>query len=337
MTSRTELLSALKRAGLPHAELRSGTGWLVMVPGLAARILGAGIGEENALWVAPEFSERGWANGGNAGGQRTWLAPELGPGGFFGPDVGHWRVPPELDPGAYAPVPATEGWHAWRTRLLARAADGKQYPVAVTREVRIDDPQSAAPIPVLRIRFRHAVENIGATPIDKRVGLWCIAQVPSDHAAAILIPLRGGIRSDGIRPYFEELPPGALRITRGLAYLRAQGGTRYKVGAPPAVAAGGIAFIGRSRLGPGRVLVCLQFPVDPTGAPGPGDAVQAYNDPGLGALAFSEIEAHAPAMALGPGERQEFEIVMTVAVGADELIRKTTRRELGAEVMIGNL
>jgi hypothetical protein len=94
--------------------------------------------------------------------------------------------------------------------------------------------------------------------------------------------------------------------------------------------------------------VGFQFPVDPDGVyldrppaaigeHGPGDAVQAYNDPGLGALAFSEIEAHAPAMALGPGERQEFEIVMTVAIGAAETIRETAQRELGAEVMVENL
>ena len=47
------------------------------------RILGAGIGEENALWTARSFSTRGWSDGGYAGGARTWIAPEEGPYGFF--------------------------------------------------------------------------------------------------------------------------------------------------------------------------------------------------------------------------------------------------------------
>ena len=40
--------------------------------------------------------------------------------------------------------------------------------------------------------------------------------------------------------------------------------------------------------------------------------MQAYNDSGTGAMAFAEIEAHAPAVTLAPGERQVFDVVLRV-------------------------
>lgn len=72
----------------------------------------------------------------------------------------------------------------------------------------------------------------------------------------------------------------------------------------------------------------MSFPIDPSQtyvdrpsfpassrAADNGDAVQAYNDPATGELSFSEIEAHAPAATLGPGESQSQEIEITVAAG----------------------
>ena len=59
-------------------------GWALVVPKLAARVLGAGLGERNAFWVSPALERCLEGLDWNAGGQRTWLAPELGPRGFFG-------------------------------------------------------------------------------------------------------------------------------------------------------------------------------------------------------------------------------------------------------------
>ena len=328
MTTRSDLLRGLAKAGLAHTELRMGSSWLVVVPGLAARILGAGMDEENALWVAPKLVAAPWAEGGNAGGMRTWLAPELGPKGFFGPDVAGWQVPPALDPGAYSPTlpaDAKPGWHAWRTSLTADAADDGKYPISITRSVQLDHTTTNADDPSLRFRFRHELSNEGSTVIGRRVGLWLIAQVPSAREGVITIGLRDGAATDHVRPYFTELPMGALLMERGVACLRALGGTKYKIGVRAAAATGSIDFEGPARLGSGRMHISLRFPVDPAGtyldrpysplavgSAGPGDAVQAYNDPGTGAMAFSEIEVHAPAYSLEPGQCQCFEIEVTV-------------------------
>ena len=111
---------------------------MVVAPSLAARIIGAGVGDENLLWTAGRFSTRGWADGGNAGGARTWIAPEGGPRGFFfGPDGASWDVPPEIDPGAYTPCPVDDGWLSFRNELTARAADGARFPIAITRSLKL--------------------------------------------------------------------------------------------------------------------------------------------------------------------------------------------------------
>ena len=53
MGTRRELLRELDRQGLEAVVEASGEGWTITAPALGARILGAGIGGENALWVAP--------------------------------------------------------------------------------------------------------------------------------------------------------------------------------------------------------------------------------------------------------------------------------------------
>lgn len=330
MATRTELRAALDREGFAFVQLEEGCAWLIVVPRLGARILGAGLGEENALWVAPGFSVRGWDEGGNAGGARTWIAPEIGPNGFFGSDAAHWHVPPELDPGGYLPVTAGgkgEGWHAWRTELLARAADGSAFPVAITRAVRLLASRGPGrPGDALCAELRHTLENTGHATIGGRIGLWCIVQVPSARRGFISIPLRRGVKGEFVRPYFTSLPRGVLRARRGTVHLRAQGGLRYKIGVNASAAEGTISFLGRSRTGRGRIRVSLECLVDPCGVyldrppaiegthevEGPGDAIQAYNGPGTGAMAFSEIEVQAPAVTLAPGERQVFDVMLRV-------------------------
>ena len=137
MKTRDDLLGMLRAAGIEHAEIRSGNGWMVIAPSLGARILGAGIGEENALWVPPRVSRGAWDAGGNAGGQRTWIAPESGSRGFFfAPDGAQWGVPAEIDPGNYTTASAEEGWLSWRSAFTARAAHGARFPVAITRSMQ---------------------------------------------------------------------------------------------------------------------------------------------------------------------------------------------------------
>jgi hypothetical protein len=313
---------------------------MIVAPALGARILGAGIGPENAFWVSPSVSTKGWDEGGNAGGQRTWIAPEAGPESFFfGPG---WSVPKELDPGDYHPHTAAPGWLSFRSAFTARAADGRQFPIAITRSMRLEAPSDAAR-GMLRVRFQHELANTGGSSLDNRVGLWSIIQLPCEEKGTILLRRTpdAGILP---RPYFTDLPPGVLRNASGVSLLEVGGDRKYKIGLPASGSAGVVAFLRRARVPDERagwILTAQRFAVEPAGtyldkpvnagipAAGNGDAAQAYNDPGTGEMAFCEIEAHAPAAALPPGGSQKVEIEIIVARADQPGMKQLLRWELG--------
>ena len=337
MQTREELESLLRESGISWRSAEDGDRWMVVVPALGARILGAGIGRENAFWVPPALTTKGWDAGGNAGGQRTWIAPEAGPGGFFF-SGGRWSVPAAIDPGDYRPQPAPRGWLCFRSAFTAQSADGQGFPIAITRRMKLEIPPKAAGN-LLRIRFQHELENTGAAAIQGRVGLWSIIQLPCEEKGTILLRRT---TADGIlpRPYFNDLPDGVLRGAGTVSLLGVGGGRKYKVGLPASDSAGVVAFLRRARVPaepPDWILTSQKFAVDPAGnyldmpapAAGNGDAVQAYNDPGTGEMAFCEIEAHAPAARLPPGGSQEVEIEIIVARADQPGMREILSRELG--------
>ena len=51
--TRSELVRLLEARSIAFETIESGQRWAIVAPPLAARILGAGIGEENAFWVSP--------------------------------------------------------------------------------------------------------------------------------------------------------------------------------------------------------------------------------------------------------------------------------------------
>jgi hypothetical protein len=258
---------------------------------------------------------------------------------FFGGDG--WTVPLALDPGDYRPHAAGPGWLSFRSAFTAEAADGQRFPVAITRRMRLERPPHAARN-VLRIRFQHELENTGASVITDRIGLWSIIQLPCEEKGTVLLGRAAGAR--GVpRPYFYDLPPGVLRNADTVSVLEVGGGRKFKVGLAAADSSGVVAFLRRARLpcGPEWMLTAQRFAVDAAGtyldkpvnagvpAPGNGDAVQAYNDPGIGDMAFCEIEAHAPAAAIAPGGSQEAEIEILAARADEPRMREILARELG--------
>ena len=187
--------------------------------------------------------------GGNAGGQRTWIAPEAGPCGFFFRG-GRWAVPPSLDPGDYRPSPAATGWMSFRSSLTAQAADGRQHPIAITRRMRLEAPPGAPD--ALRIRFQHELANTGASVIRNRIGLWSIIQLPCEERGIVLFRLTPGAAGAAAipRPYFTGLPPDVLRGAGTAPLLEVNGGRKHKVGIPASVSAGTVAFLRRTRRPP---------------------------------------------------------------------------------------
>jgi hypothetical protein len=336
--TRTDLLRLLDASRIDHESITAGSCWMVVAPALAARIMGAGIGEENAFWVPPVISRRGWDAGGNAGGQRTWIAPEGGPSGFFfSADGTRWSVAPELDPGDWRAAPAAPGWKRYHAGLTARAADRSTRKITLDREMTIGEASG-----VLRIQFRHTLGNAGSTLLARRIGLWSLIQLPCEQEGVIF-----AAGAPKLRPYFGTLPKMMDDDEGTVARLRVKGGTRYKAGMSPADFGGTIGFVRRARVPQaGRSLLTLtamRFAVDPAGAyvdkashvlpgaPANGDAAQVYCDSGTGDLAFCEIEAHAPAPMLAPGESQGQDIAIIIARIEEKDLPGFMADELGIE------
>jgi hypothetical protein len=361
MSTLGALLAHLESLGLASVQLSGDNGArAVVVPELGAKVLGAGLDDENLLWVPDEISPGGWC----VGGQRTWVAPELGPHGFFGQTEETWTVPSELDPGGYVlaagrraaggrgagPGAASEGRGpgaappasgrsscSCSSRMVLRRADGATFPLELRRQIALLPAPQSVSVPALRLRVRHSLANRGERTLQREVGLWGILQVPSERAGTILVPLRRGVgsalrgdrgtpRGDGStlpRPYFGELPADWLRRAPGVLALRALAGRRWKVGFSPAGVRGLLAVLRPSRQGPAWLLVVQKCAVETAGTyvdgpllepDAPGDVLQAYNHPDR-ALAFSELECHAPARVLPPGGRQTAAVEYLLAKG----------------------
>ncbi|MBN1837066.1 MAG: hypothetical protein JW820_14520 [Spirochaetales bacterium] len=367
------LTESLKVAGLSALVLQaSGGGRAVVCPELGAKLLGAGVDDENLLWVPQTLTPGQWC----VGGQRTWLAPELGPRGWFGAEESQWRVPPELDPGSYraldrraAPptaVPSAAaarsgGSCAFRAHMSLVRADASEVRVALERQISLLSGGSPGPVRSLTIRVRQTLVNRGGRRLGREAGLWAILQVPSERDGTILAPLRRkaplqsgtGSSLSPARLYFGQLPRGWLRGSAGLQgskpgllCVRALAGARYKLGLSAADTAGVVAFLRPSRVNRTLwTLVVQRCAVERAGhyldrppqeLEGPGDVLQCYNH-GDSALPFSELECHAPARVLAPRGRQRATVDYLFAKGPQNAVLAAAERAIGRTVDSGLL
>lgn len=320
MSTRARLQASLERHRLGYELLRTAAGaWAVVVPRLGARILGAGVGPRNALWVNPSLGVCLKGEDWNAGGQRTWLAPELGPHGLFGGSEREWRVPPALDPGDYRRIGAGEAGLRYRCRLELHPACGSPLRLSIERALELEDLRDVpGGVRGLRIRFEHALINETTRRLEAEVGLWSILQAPALSEAGVLLD------SSHWRLCYGELPAEAIQNAGGRTLLRVPPGRRFKIGLPGGGPEAALAYtrpVGRSGR---RLAVVLRTPAQPQGryvdrppdySGGPGDVLQVYNSPLAGSRAFCELECHAPAPVLAPGEGRGWPVEISIFEG----------------------
>jgi hypothetical protein len=301
VSTRAGLIRLLNASAVEHQLLETPAGgWALLVPALGARVLGAGLGERNAFWVSPALERCLEGKDWNAGGLRTWLAPELGPRGFFGREEGDWAVPPALDPGAYRLVKTRPAAALCRGECRISSADGTLYHLQIDRQVEIGD----LPGDAVRLSLRHCLRNLGPAAIGAGAGLWSILQLPCQPEGAMLLP------DLPYRPYFSAPPADWVSRQEGKLQLRTAPGRRWKIGQRP----GGpeALLVHRRMQADGQVEVAVRWPVfpealyldKPLAEPGPGDPLQAFNSPLDGREAFCELECHAPAVGLAPGQEE---------------------------------
>ncbi len=314
MRTRDEVEQALREIELSFHLLETDEGgWAILVPELGAKVLAAGVDEENVFWVSDRLEKGAWC----VGGQRTWLAPELGVKGFFGTGVEDWQVPPELDPGSYRRIETSAVDLAFRSDLTINRLDGLSISLGIVRSVRLETVQEGVFIPGIRIRINSRLINRMDRVLEEEVGLWSIVQAPADVTGTFLVPVNKTGPGESYRLYFGELPSGWLIETPTLLYLKARAGKWFKIGIPASAATGALGLWRPSRVDNNQILTILQTTVGaaaryidkpPLLEVDNGDVLQCYNSPDAKTLNFCELEAHTPAVRLLPGAEQTAEV-----------------------------
>ncbi|MDQ1436918.1 MAG: hypothetical protein QOK43_547 [Acidimicrobiaceae bacterium] len=262
------------------------------------RVLQATVAGHDAFWTNPDWDGAAW----NVGGDRLWLGPEQN---WFwttrhSHDPADSEVQAGLDPGQWSTVEDGPGYCGVAQRVRVRHLHRNQSAVFdVTRSFTILDLD--LPLFQQHVAYRTTASlSVDDGPDGELVSLWSLVQVP--NGGVLEFPHVG---PTDYRDYFEPVRPDHLGHADDGLTLRITGTSRHKIGLPPWVGNGRMAY-SRPVEG-GRLVVFRHFEAKPwlpycdrpQGVDaGAGDAVQAYNDGGQYG-GFGEVEHHSPAVVIG--------------------------------------
>jgi hypothetical protein len=324
----------VEAGGLPW-RLRHPRGGALVAPELGGRLLAVELDGRSCLWFHPDLIETGRAPDWNAGGQRTWIAPEHAPQSLF-ETGGSWRCPPSLDPGRFREAAAAGPDEVCLESAFTASPRGRPIRFRVWRRIQLERGDAA-----LTLRVDQAVAYEGAPGEDAAFGAWAILQVPAPGIARVeLVP--GVTRREAAGPagkpfhddFFEPVPADGWTATETNAVLRMTGDRPYKAG----FAADRLPPLSRLDyfFGPAgarrtlRITQEIDVPPDglfaevPGGVPARGgDAVQLYNHSAGGRLGYAELEGHGSAGPPGSGVS-----VLSVRYEFDWLSRREMQRFL---------
>lgn len=338
------LAEQLHRTGQGAEVLEAASGRLLLTAG-GARILGcelAGV-DENLF-----FHTDRTPGGRLAGGDRLWLAPELG---FFWPSVadalrdpqGTASVPPAIDPGGYQlSVAGTGRWEG--SAALQDVRDSRRIDVQVKREVAWIDPPQGLPADLVSLSFSlsHELTVAGGDP-GAVAGAWSILQVPP--TGTLICPVAGAVAIEQVRSYYGAFGARHVQVGGGAVRFLIDGARWIKMGLRPEQTTGRMGFV--RVLPDGRWALILRFfptlpgacyvdlPRDTPGHPSVGgDVLQAYNDAGdaFPGTTFGEMEYHDPAVRVGAEERRTGTSVTHVLVGEARSVAQAGQTLLGVPI-----
>ena len=347
-----EFISILSRAGKPLEEQINPDGSRLLLLPFGARVLAlfAPGSDENFFWTHPAlmsdesarsfFQASDWHN---TGGDRTWLAPEVDV--FFPnyPDTAHWRVPSELDPGAYA---------AQGTGPTVMTA----YAVLVTLsrrqekiEARISKSWSPALNPLRREPSWKELSGVTYAGYTQEtclellagggssIGLWSLLAVP--NGGEVIIPTHAGTEPE---IYSGSIASVDLIVTDYLVRFRTAGAGIRKIGIRAAASTGRLGYLYQGR--DGWALVIRNFTVNPSGeyVDVPWRRSTASDALGYSTQACSvqselgdycELEYHVPAIGFDIGQRRSCDTSQVWAFrGSENAMRVVVRSLLSPEI-----
>jgi hypothetical protein len=328
----------------------------VVAPELAARIMGIsldGIDGDNLLWINKAIAtDEFWTAGGdrpdwNAGGWRTWIAPEKH---FYLTRENDWFVPSAMDPGKFKSVAGPAGFITYEAKFTIKDTEARDYPIALRRSIRLlNEPKGglphnlSGPVKKMAVEKIHYLRNEGSAVIGEdlhQLDLWALCQMKA--AGTCIIPIQQNVSLPSYRDFgpnnFETIPPDRIHVAADYISWKFDGQKRGKLGIHPKIARPYIAYLRTSVEPP--ILLIKQFDVDPnatyTDSPWDrehdyGDAIQSYNDGGdMGG--FSEIESHGPAHPIKQGEELHHTIQLSIYQGSLEDLKKIGRHIMGIDM-----
>jgi hypothetical protein len=319
--------------------LQSGEAQVAICPAYQGRVMTSTAKGENgpsfgwvnrALIASGQVQEHINAYGGE---DRVWLGPEGGQFSIFFKegaafDVANWQTPKALDTEPFPVVERSETAVSFRQPVEVKNYAGASFQAQIDRTVELLDGAQVAEklgttpgpsVATVAFESRNTLKNVGSEAWEKDSGLlsiWILGMLnPSPEAVAIVpykddADLGRGVTTD----YFGTIPPDRLVLQDGIAYFKADGRYRSKIGIPRPRALPVLgAYDAKS-----QVLTIVQYNLpddakdyvdsrwqiaeDPYG----GDVVNSYNDGPMddGSLLgpFYELETSSPAAALGPGQ-----------------------------------
>lgn len=266
------------------------------------------------------------------GEERLWFGPEGGQYAIFFPAgttnfaFETWKTPALIDSLPFQVSQALKDRVVFQAAGTLTNVSGTAFEVGVTRTVRLLSNTELAqviglPLPetVAAVGFEtdNRLRNAGAKPWTREGGLlsvWMLGMLKHGERTTVVIPLQPGEGPAVNSDYFGAVGPDLLRITNEVAFFKADGKHRTKIGIPPRRA--------RPLCGswdPLRgvlTLVKYNLPADAARQPYvrsqwtlhkepyAGDVINAYNDgpneAGDQLGPFYEIESSSPALPLEP-------------------------------------
>jgi hypothetical protein len=270
------------------------------------------------------------------GEDRFWIGPEGGQFGLFFAkgasfDFAHWATPAVLDTEPWTVAAQARDRVSFHQAFRLANRAGTVFDLVVDREVRLLEGEAcwkklgmSAPggVSVVAYESDNRLANAGTAAWRKDTGLlsiWILGMYPPSPEATVVVPIRTGSEAE-LGPavndaYFGRIPPDRLAVKDGVAYLKADGASRGKIGVSPRRCKPVLgSYDARSRL-----LTIVQFTIDPARTdyvdsqwaiqdhPFAGDVANSYNDgppaPGAKQLGpFYELESSSATAELAPGQ-----------------------------------
>jgi len=301
------------------------------------------------------------------GEDRFWIGPEGGQFGIFFPpgvpfDFGHWQTPPALDTEPFELVRKDAVSAEFARTVSITNYSGTPFYLGINRKIRLldrDRVESLLGIPVdgqlkmVAFESVNEVRNNGSRPWEVESGLlsvWILGMYPPSPSTTVIVPFQGKVTDASLGvavndDYFGKVPADRLIVRDGVAFFRADGLYRSKIGFSPARAKPVLGSWDREH----RVLTLVQYerPSGPAryvnskwemqADPYSGDVVNSYNDgppgPGLKPMGpFYELETSSPGAELGAGERLVHTHRTIHLTGDPELLAAIASKVLGIDL-----